>query len=84
MCRCPAGPRGPAGASAYEVALATGFSGTPADGLASLVGPRGATGPQGPQGPVGAPGAPGLVQSVNGQADAGAAKRLVRGAGETG
>ncbi|WP_275463382.1 collagen-like protein [Streptomyces noursei] len=76
----PPGERGPAGASAYEVAVATGFSGTPADWLASLVGPRGATGPQGPQGPVGAPGAPGLVQSVNGQA----AAAVILAAGDVG
>ncbi|MEV5509057.1 collagen-like protein [Streptomyces orinoci] len=72
----PEGPRGAQGASAYEVALAAGFTGTPADWLTSLIGPRGATGPQGPQGPVGvpgrdgAPGAPGLVQSVNGHSAA--------------
>ncbi|KAA6220605.1 collagen-like protein [Streptomyces albofaciens JCM 4342] len=44
------------GKSAYEVALANGFSGTVADWLASLVGPRGpegATGPRGEQGPRG-------------------------------
>ncbi|MFF0630394.1 collagen-like protein [Streptomyces sp. NPDC004296] len=76
----PPGERGPAGASAYEVAVADGFSGTPADWLASLVGPRGATGPQGPQGPVGAPGAPGLVQSVNGQA----AAAVILAAGDVG
>ncbi|PJN40520.1 hypothetical protein CG747_12680 [Streptomyces sp. CB02959] len=82
----PPGERGPAGASAYEVAVADGFSGTPADWLASLVGPRGATGPQGPQGPAGAPGkdgapgAPGLVQSVNGQS----AAAVVLAAGDVG
>ncbi|MFH8345006.1 hypothetical protein [Streptomyces sp. NPDC018045] len=44
------------GASAYEVAVANGFSGTVADWLSSLVGPRGpegATGPRGEQGPRG-------------------------------
>ncbi|WP_411129920.1 phage tail protein [Streptomyces sp. x-19] len=78
----PEGPRGPAGPSAYEVAVAGGFSGTPADWLASLVGPRGATGATGAQGvqgvpgkdgrdgAAGTPGAPGLVQSVNGHAEA--------------
>nr|WP_308800995.1 hypothetical protein [Streptomyces polyasparticus] len=40
------------GANAYEVAVAGGFTGTPAQWLASLVGPRGA---------------PGVVTSVNGQ-----------------
>lgn len=66
----PEGPRGPQGTSAYEVAVADGFTGAPADWLASLVGPRGAAGPQGPQGPVGLAGkdgAPGAVQSVNGK-----------------
>ncbi|MFC5720379.1 hypothetical protein ACFP1Z_09415 [Streptomyces gamaensis] len=62
----PPGPRGDRGASAYEVAAAEGFSGTPADWLASLTGPRGATGPKGDPGPAGPPGTPGLVQSVNG------------------
>ncbi|MCA6093498.1 hypothetical protein LE181_15180 [Streptomyces sp. SCA3-4] len=68
----PKGDKGERGQSAYEVALATGFTGTPTDWVASLVGPRGATGPTGPQGPAGAPGkdgapgAPGVVQSVNG------------------
>ncbi|MFE7316400.1 hypothetical protein ACFU7T_25410 [Streptomyces sp. NPDC057555] len=66
------------GKSAYEVAVAEGFEGTPADWLASLIGPRGPEGKTGPAGPPGeqgpqgergeqgAPGAAGLVQSVNG------------------
>ncbi|GGY65706.1 collagen-like triple helix repeat-containing protein [Streptomyces xanthochromogenes] len=73
------------GDSAYEVALATGFVGTPAQWLASLVGPPGATGArgatgskgatgaqgeQGVQGPPGRDGAPGAVQSVNGKTSA--------------
>ncbi|MER5783732.1 phage tail protein [Streptomyces mobaraensis] len=72
----PEGPRGVPGPSAYEVALANGFTGTPADWLASLTGRPGETGPPGPQGPVGAPGrdgapgAPGVVQSVNGRSAA--------------
>ncbi|MFG2276770.1 hypothetical protein ACGFNY_44305 [Streptomyces chartreusis] len=58
----PAGPEGPAGASgaagqdgtdgasAYQVAVAGGFTGTEAEWLASLVGPQGEQGPQGPAG----------------------------------
>jgi hypothetical protein len=61
------GPRGP---SAFEVAVAQGFSGTVAQWLASLVGPigptgavgaTGATGPAGPAGPQGATGARGAT-----------------------
>lgn len=56
------GPQGPAGtngtngtngangASAYEIAVANGFSGTQTEWLASLVGPQGATGPAGADG----------------------------------
>ncbi|MEQ4716097.1 hypothetical protein [Nonomuraea sp. B19D2] len=50
------GTPGPAGASAYEVAVSNGFTGTEAAWLASLVGlsgPQGATGATGPQGPKG-------------------------------
>ncbi len=53
------GPQGDPGDSAYEVAVANGFTGTEAEWLASLVGP------EGPQGPKGDPGA-GSVNSVNG------------------
>lgn len=56
------GSVGPAGASAYEIAVQEGFEGTEEEWLASLVGPEGpagADGPQGQQGPAGAPGAPG-------------------------
>lgn len=45
------------GLSAYEVAVANGFTGTEAAWLESLIGPegpQGETGPQGEQGPVGA------------------------------
>lgn len=62
----PKGDQGDRGQSAYEVALAEGFSGTPADWLSSLVGPRGPAGPQGDRGPAGPAGAPGVVQTVNG------------------
>lgn len=36
-----AGPMGPDGPSAYEVAVSQGFAGTEAEWLASLVGPAG-------------------------------------------
>ena len=54
--------RGPAGESAYQIAVDNGFVGTEEEWLASLVGPQGpqgiqgetgATGATGPQGPVG-------------------------------
>lgn len=54
-----------AGMSAYELAVSLGFSGTEAEWLASLVGPKGdtgdagATGPQGPKGDTGDTGATG-------------------------
>lgn len=47
------GDTGANGASAYDVAVATGFDGTEEEWIASLVGeqgPQGAVGPQGPQG----------------------------------
>lgn len=47
------GEPGPAGKSAYEVAVQNGFVGTAAQWLASLKGATGATGPQGPTGPAG-------------------------------
>src|SRR5690606_6590433 len=47
------GPAGPAGASAYEVAVSNGFTGTEADWLASLKGDKGDRGDVGPQGPAG-------------------------------
>ncbi|CAL9296879.1 phage tail protein [Streptomyces sp. SudanB25_2051] len=67
------------GASAYEVAVAEGFTGTEQQWLASLVGPAGAegdqgpvgpAGPRGPAGPAGATGPAGVVQSVNGRSAA--------------
>lgn len=51
------GTPGAAGASAYQVAVAGGFTGTEAEWLATLVGPQGETGPEGPQPPLGAAGA---------------------------
>lgn len=56
------GPAGADGASAYEVAVAEGFTGTVEDWLASLVG---ATGPQGQDGPQGIQGIQG-PQGVKG------------------
>lgn len=48
------GTAGPAGASAYQVAVTNGFSGTVTQWLASLVGATGTTGPQPPLGAAGA------------------------------
>lgn len=53
------GMPGPAGASAYEIAVENGFEGTETEWLASLVGPQGEPGADGEQGPQGEPGAPG-------------------------
>jgi len=47
------GARGPAGDSAYEVAVSEGFSGTESEWLASLEGPQGAEGAEGPKGAAG-------------------------------
>lgn len=52
-----AGADGQDGSSAYQVAVANGFSGTEAQWLASLTGPPGDTGPEGPQPPLGEAGA---------------------------
>lgn len=52
---------GPDGRSAYEVAVAEGFSGSEADWLASLIGPIGPTGAQGPKGDTGAQGLQGAT-----------------------
>lgn len=53
------GPEGPAGDSAYEVAVANGFVGTEAAWLASLKGPKGDPGDPGAKGDKGDPGDPG-------------------------
>ena len=53
------GPRGLPGASAYDTAVAEGFSGDEAAWLASLVGPQGPTGATGAAGATGATGAAG-------------------------
>lgn len=61
---------GPAGKSAYEIAVDNGFEGTEEEWLASLVGPEGPPGPPGADGKDGAPGEqgppgePGVVQSI--------------------
>ena len=55
------GPKGEAGASAYECAVEEGFIGTEAEWLASLVGPKGDTGATGPKGDKGDTGATGPV-----------------------
>lgn len=60
------GVPGPAGKSAYQVAVDNGFVGTEPQWLASLVGPKGDTGDQGPQGIQGIPGEQG-PQGVPGQ-----------------
>lgn len=51
---------GPQGLSAYQVAVASGYPGTQAQWLASLVGSVGATGGPGPTGATGAQGATGI------------------------
>lgn len=67
----PEGPQGPEGMSAYQVAVSSGYIGTEADWLASLVGdpgPTGATGPEGPQGPIGPEGPQGPAGPAGGMA----------------
>lgn len=52
----PPGPEGPVGAdgpSAYQVAVAEGYTGTEAEWLNTLIGPQGPEGPAGPQGEAG-------------------------------
>jgi len=62
-----AGPMGPDGKSAYEVAVEQGFSGTPQEWLESLIGQQGPVGPQGIQGVVGASGPQGNVGETGSQ-----------------
>lgn len=52
----PQGPKGADGASAYDLAVANGFSGTEEQWLASLVGAQGDKGDKGDPGPQGEPG----------------------------
>lgn len=60
------GPAGAAGASAYQVAVSNGFTGTETEWLASLKGDKGDRGEVGPQGPAGANGQDGR-DGVDGQ-----------------
>ena len=53
------GATGATGRSAYEIAVANGFTGTEAEWLASLKGEKGDTGSQGPKGDTGSTGATG-------------------------
>lgn len=53
------GMMGPAGESAYQVAVRNGYSGTEQQWISSLTGPQGSQGVAGPQGPQGATGATG-------------------------
>lgn len=53
------GMMGPAGESAYQVAVRNGYSGTEQEWISSLTGPQGNQGVAGPQGPQGATGATG-------------------------
>ncbi|MFG2400757.1 GDSL-type esterase/lipase family protein [Streptomyces lydicus] len=55
----PGVQQGPAGVSAYELAVQQGYTGTVTQWLASLVGPTGATGATGATGPAGPTGATG-------------------------
>jgi len=68
------GTPGPAGKSAYEIAVDEGFEGTVGEWLESLVGPAGAKGDQGDQGvpgPVGADGPPGEKGDTGDKGDQG-------------
>ncbi|PRB02775.1 hypothetical protein CQ047_17770 [Microbacterium sp. MYb72] len=76
------GTPGPAGKSAYEVAVANGFVGTVTQWLGSLVGApgapgvpgaQGAPGAQGVQGAAGATGATGVTGATGAKGDSGAA-----------
>lgn len=53
------GTEGPAGPSAYDIAVKQGYSGSEKEWLASLTGPAGEAGPQGEKGEKGEPGAKG-------------------------
>ncbi len=67
------GGGGTPGASAYEVWLAAGHTGSVEDFFAYLKGDTGATGPQGPQGEQGATGATGPAGATGATGPAGAA-----------
>ncbi|QCT02718.1 triple helix repeat-containing collagen [Paenibacillus algicola] len=53
------GAKGPAGESAYEIAVSQGYSGSEDEWLSSLVGPPGEPGEKGDKGETGAKGATG-------------------------
>jgi len=80
---------GASGASAYELAVTNGYSGTEAQWLASLIGPTGPTGPQGAtgatgsQGPQGATGPQG-IQGLTGATGATGAQGPKGDTGDTG
>lgn len=61
-----AGEKGDPGASAYEIAVSNGFTGTETEWLASLKGEKGDQGEQGVQGPKGDTGLQGL-QGIQGE-----------------
>ena len=66
------GTQGLQGQSAFDLAVANGFTGDVAAWLASLVGPQGATGPQGPSGANGSDGARGATGATGPQGSVGA------------
>ncbi|MGA5635063.1 GDSL-type esterase/lipase family protein [Streptomyces lydicamycinicus] len=74
----PGVQQGPAGASAYELAVANGYTGTVTQWLTSLIGPAGATGPTGatgatgPAGPAGVTGDQGPTGATGAQGPTGA------------
>jgi hypothetical protein len=77
---------GASGASAYELAVTNGYSGTEAQWLASLIGPTGATGTTGAtgsQGPQGATGPQG-IQGLTGATGATGAQGPKGDTGDTG
>jgi len=59
------GTPGPQGLSAYQVAVANGYSGTESQWLVSLVGAAGQDGADGEQGPQGNPGSDASVTKAN-------------------
>jgi hypothetical protein len=66
------GTQGLQGQSAFDLAVANGFTGDVASWLASLVGPQGAPGPQGPSGSNGSDGARGATGATGPQGPIGA------------
>lgn len=64
-----AGEKGDPGASAYEIAVSNGFTGTETEWLASLKGEKGDQGEQGPKGDTGLQGVQGIqgIQGIQGE-----------------